>query len=56
VPFSVFFSKCDEMSKKACSDYDAVKEKTRGRESKFYCKKCGEHVIKEKWACKPKKI
>ncbi len=44
------------MSKKACKDYTLLLEKSRGKHTKYYCKKCGEEVVKEKWACKPKKI
>jgi len=44
------------MSKKACSDLKVIRKKSKGENVKYYCKKCGEQVFKEKWACKPKKI
>jgi tRNA(Ile2) C34 agmatinyltransferase TiaS len=44
------------MSKRACSDGKEIAKKSKGREAGYYCKKCGEEVIKEKWVCKPKKI
>ena len=44
------------MSKKACSDLKVIRKKSKGLGVKYYCKKCGEEVTKEKWACKPKKI
>jgi predicted RNA-binding Zn-ribbon protein involved in translation (DUF1610 family) len=44
------------MSKKACSDLKVIRKKEKRLSAKYYCKKCGEEVLKEKWACKPKKI
>jgi len=44
------------MSKKACSDFSLLMEKSKGKRRKYYCKKCEREVIKEKWVCKPKKI
>jgi hypothetical protein len=44
------------MGKKACSDSKEIQKKSKGVSAQFYCKKCGEEVTREKWACKPKKI
>jgi tRNA(Ile2) C34 agmatinyltransferase TiaS len=52
----MLISKQFPMSKKICSDTEAISVKSTGRKSKYYCKKCGERVVKEKWACKPEKI
>lgn len=40
------------MSKTACKDKDAIEKDA----PKFFCKKCGATVKKEKNACKSKKI
>jgi len=44
------------MSKKACKEPDLMMERSKGKKLKYYCKKCGEEVLKEKWVCKPKKL
>lgn len=44
------------MSKTMCSDAKEIAKKSKGKEAKYFCKKCGSEVAKEKWVCKPKKI
>jgi len=44
------------MGKKICKDSEEIHNRSDLKHPKFYCKKCGEKVAKEKWVCKPKKL
>ena len=44
------------MGKKICKDADSRQKAAKEKKVKYFCAKCGEEAVKEKWVCKPKKL